>query len=185
MGFDFDGYVLRPPRVATGNAQSTGEATSGVDRDHKNLTGFTAGLGPTGRPPEPFADAYRAAVLLRSDAGAEYLLWAANNGSLTTVETPDYAVAGNTNFVTVVAGSLLVPPFADGTDTFIVKDAGNRSIHSVTLLLIKRGDTSALVSATFVSQDMVSGKVVLDAATLTALGGGFSEERGDTLSSVA
>jgi hypothetical protein len=185
MGFDFDGYVLRPPRVATGNAQSTGEATSGVDRDHKNLTGFTAGLAPTGRPPEPFADAYRAAVLLRSDAGAEYLLWAANNGSLTTVETPDYAVAGHTHFVTVVAGSLPAPPFADGADTFIVKDAGNRSIHSVTLLLIKRGDTSALVSATFTSQDMVSGKVVLDATTLTALGGGFSEERGDTLSSVA
>lgn len=185
MGFDFDGYVLRPPRVATGNAQSTGEATSGVDRDHKNLTGFTAGLAPTGRPPEPFADAYRAAVLLRSDAGVEYLLWAANNGSLTTVETPDYAVTGNPSFVTAVAGSLSVPPFADGTDAFIVKDEGNRSIHSVTLLLIKRGDTSTFVSATFASQDMVSGKVVLDAATLSALGGGFSEERGDTLNTVA
>lgn len=184
MGFDFDGYVLRPPRVANGNAQSTGEATSGVDRDHKDLTGYTAGLAPTGRPPEPFADTYRAAVLLRSDAGAEYLLWAANNGSLTTVETPDYAVTGNTDFVTVVAGTLPVPPFADGADTFIVKDEGNRSLHSVTLLRIKRGDTSALVSATFASQDMVSGKVVLDGVTLTALGGGFSEARGDTLSSV-
>ena len=185
MGFDFDGYVLRPPRVATGNAQSTGEATSGVDRDHKSLTGYTSGLEPTGRPPEPFADAYRAAVLLRSEAGAEYLLWAANNGSLTTVETPDYAIAGNTNFVTVVAGTLSVSPYTDGTDTFIVKDAGNRSLYSVTFLSIKRGDTSALVSATFISQDMVSGKVVLDAATLTSLGGGFSEARGDTLSSVA
>ena len=183
---DFDGYVLRPPRVATGNAQSTGEATSGVDRDHKALTGhMTSGLEPTGRPPEPFADAYRAAVLLRTDAGAEYLLWAANNGSLTTVETPDYAVAGDTSFVTVVAGTLSVTPYADGTGTFIVKDAGNRSLYSVTLLLIRRGDTSALVSATFASQDMVSGRVTLDAATLLALGGGFSKARGDTLSSVA
>jgi hypothetical protein len=184
MGFDYNGYVLRPPRVATGNAQSTGEATSGVDRDHKNLTGFTPGLAPTGRPPEPFADAYRAAVLLRSDAGAEYLLWAANNGSLTTVETPDYAIAGDVSYVSPVGGTLSVPPYTDGTDTFTVKDAGNRTIHSVTLLLLKRGDTSAVVSATFASQDMVSGKVVLDAATLSALGGGFSEARGDLLMGV-
>lgn len=108
MGFDFDGYVLRPPRVATGNAQSTGEATSGVDRDHKTLTGYTSGLEPTGRPPEPFADAYRAAVLLRTGAGAEYLLWAANNGSLTTVETTDYAIEGDTNYVSAIAGTLTV-----------------------------------------------------------------------------
>jgi len=190
MGFDFDGYVLRPPRVAGGNAQSTGEATSGVDRDHKTLTGYTSGLAPTGRPPEPFADAYRAAVLLRSDAGAEYLLWAANNGSLTTVETPDYAIEGSTAFVSAVAGTLTVTQsplpatYTDGTDTFTVKDVGNRSLYSVTLLDLKRGDTGTTITAVFASQDMTTGKVVLDAATLTALDGGFSSDRGDTISSV-
>jgi len=191
MGFDFDGYVLRPPRVATGNAQSTGEATSGVDRDHKSLTGYTSGLEPTGRPPEPFADAYRAAVLLRADAGAEYLLWAANNGSLTTVETTDYAIEGDTNYVSAIAGTLTVthtlpPPttYTDGTDAFTVTDAGNRTLSVVTSLVLTRGDTNTAVTAGFASQDMTTGKVVLDAGTLTALGGGFSLDRGDSITSV-
>jgi hypothetical protein len=192
MGFDFDGYVLRPPRVATGNAQSTGEATSGVDRDHKTLSGYTSGLEPTGRPPEPFADAYRAAVLLRTDAGAEYLLWAANNGSLTTVETPDYAIEGDTNYVSAISGTLTVthtlppPPttYTDGTDSFTVKDAGGRSIYTVTSLVLTRGDTDTTVTAVLASQDMTTGKVVLDAATLTLLGGGFSPDRGDSITSV-
>ena len=191
MGFDFDGYVLRPPRVAGGNAQSTGEATSGVDRDHKTLTGYTSGLEPTGRPPEPFADAYRAAVLLRSDAGTEYLLWAANNGSLATVETSDYSIEGSTSFVKSVTGTLTVTQvlptpvtYTDGTDTFVVKDAGNRTLYSVTVLDLKRGDTGTVVSSVLASQNMTTGKVVLDAATLVSLGGGFSDERGDKVTSV-
>lgn len=191
MGFDFDGYVLRPPRVAGGNAQSTGETTSGVDRDHKALTGYTSGLEPTARPPEPFADAYRAAVLLRSDAGAEYLLWAANNGSLATVETSDYSIEGSTSFVKSVTGTLTVTQvlptpvtYTDGTDTFVVKDAGNRTLYSVTVLDLKRGDTGTVVSSVLASQNMTTGKVVLDAATLVSLGGGFSDERGDKVTSV-
>ena len=191
MGFDFDGYVLRPPRVATGNAQSTGEATSGVDRDHKTLTGYTSGLAPTGRPPEPFADAYRAAVLLRTDAGAEYLLWAANNGSLTTVEDTEYAIEGDTKHVVAISGTLTVTQtvptaatYTDGTNAFTVKDAGNRTIYEVASLVLTRGDTDTTVVAGFASQNMTTGKVVLDAATLTALDGGFSPDRGDSITSV-
>ena len=71
MGFNTNGYVLRPARLATGNAVSTGEATTGVDRDHIEgssgdpsvVTMATLGYDilPT-RPVEPYADMYRAEI---------------------------------------------------------------------------------------------------------------------------
>ena len=87
MGFDLNGYVLRPARVATGNSSDSDEATTGVDRDHITVTTMTA-LGyvvlPTD-PVEPYADMYRAAVLLQPAdraASREYCMFAASNGFL-------------------------------------------------------------------------------------------------------
>lgn len=87
MGFDLNGYVLRPARAATGNSSDSDEATTGVDRDHITVADMTT-LGyaalPTD-PVEPYADMYRAAVLLQPTERAtsrEYCLFAATTGYL-------------------------------------------------------------------------------------------------------
>lgn len=87
MGFDLNGYVLRPARAATGNSSDADEATTGVDRDHITVAEMTT-LGyvalPTD-PVEPYADMYRAAVLLQPTdraASREYCLFAATTGYL-------------------------------------------------------------------------------------------------------
>jgi hypothetical protein len=189
MGFNTNGYVLRPARLATGNARSTGEATTGVDRDHidpADLTALGYDTAPS-RPVEPYADMYRAAVLLKPESRAtteEYIIWAATTGSLSTVESDAFVLVGDPASVTPSAGTLAVGAFDDGTDTFFVEDAGGRDLASVEALVLVRGDNGASVPAVFSSQDPLIGRVVLDAATLTALGGGFSPDRGDTVFAV-
>ena len=75
MSFNLDGYVLRPSRIAPGNASSTGEVTVGVDRDHVDPTDFGYDLSVS-RVVEPCGDMYRAAVLGRPEAAQEeYLFW--------------------------------------------------------------------------------------------------------------
>ena len=87
MGFDLNGYVLRPARAATGNSSDADEATTGVDRDHITVADMAA-LGYAARPTdpvEPYADMYRAAVLLQPTDRAvsrEYCLFAATSGYL-------------------------------------------------------------------------------------------------------
>ena len=182
-------YVLRPPRSASSNSMGTGDATSGVDRDHKVPSGIPAGLLPTGKPPEPLADIYQAAVLLKTSLSEEYLLWAANTGSFTTIEDLSFSIEGTVAGVSLLPGTLTVGLFTDGTGSFVVRDSGGRTLYEVTLLTLKRGDTSseitfgALGTFPFSSQDP-TGKVTLTSAGLLALGGGFSRERGDEIVSV-
>lgn len=191
MGFNLNGYVLRPARLATGNAVSTGEATTGVCRDHIE-PGTMGSLGydilPS-RPVEPYADMYRAAVLLRPDKRVgtdEYIIWAATTGSFSTVESAAFQIEGDPAGVTASAGSLTVGAFDDGTDTLFVEDLGGRDLASVTVLTLIRGDLPTTpITATFSSQDPLIGRVVLDGTTLTSLGGGFSPDRGDTVSQVS
>ena len=80
-------YVLRPARAASGNSPDADEATTGVDRDHIEPATMVA-LGydvvPTD-PVEPYADMYRAAVLLQPTGRAvsrEYCVFAASTGFL-------------------------------------------------------------------------------------------------------
>ncbi len=192
MRSNLNGYVLRPSRLATGNSPSTAEATSGVSREHIDPTdlislGYEVVPIPT-RPLEPYADMYRASVLLRPERRVgtdEYIIWAATTGSLSTVESDAFKIVGGSDSVTPSAGSLTVGLFSDGTDTLFVQDAGSRDISTVKTLSLMRGDTSAIVTASFASQDPYQGRVVLDAPTLTALGGGFSRSRGDTVLTVS
>jgi len=131
---------------------------------------------------------YRAAVLLRPTTRAsvdEYIIWAATTGSLSTVESPSFVLAGTSKFVTPSLGALSVGAFTDGTDTFFVEDAGGRDLSSIESLLLVRGDTLAVIPAAFASQDPLVGRVVLDSATLTALGGGYSAGRGDSIFGVS
>lgn len=186
MGFNLDGYVLRPARVAGGNSRSSGEATSGVSRDHVSPAEMSA-LGYTLLPPRvvaPYADMYRASVLLAPTEEAEqYLVWAATTGSFSTVEDSVFAVIGVSGYVTASKGTLAVTGgYTDGTDTFFVLDPGGRALQEVTVLQIKSG--VSVVTASF-TQDALTGRVVLDSATLTSLGGGFSPDRGDSAFSVS
>ena len=185
MGFDFTGYVIRPPRSASANAATTGEALSGVDRDHKPVPPAYVLPPTTGGDPEPFADDYRAAVLLRPTEGTdEYLVWAANTGSLTVLEDPAFAQDGDpTTDISSQPGSLSVTGgYTDGTATFLVKPANGRSFSILTEIKIKVGGqpfASPIVITSFASVDSTTGVMVLDAPTLVLLGGGFSLDRGD------
>ena len=94
MAFNTSGFVLRPPRIATGNARTTGEADSGVVRDHKDLPGaFTE----TATFVEATADQYRAAVLDNPNGTEdEFLVWAANTSSLSLLPGESYTIEGDT-----------------------------------------------------------------------------------------
>ena len=184
MGFNLSGYVLRPARVATGNASSTGEATSGVSRDHLSPAEMlAAGYEiPAPRDVEPYADMYRAAVLLRGGGTDEYLVWAATSGSLSTVDSDAFRISGDPTYVQPAEGSLTVGTYTDGTATFYVRDENGRDLSSVTGMTLLRGDTLGQVVAAFdPGQDPLIGKVVIDAATLSSMGGGFSVGRGDQI----
>ena len=193
MGFNLNGFVLRPARVATGNSTSTGEATTGVCRDHisaADMTSLGYSIAP-GRDVEPYADMYRAAVLDRPTGHTgteEYIIWAATTGSFSTLNDASFIISGDTSGVTPAQGILVVGAFDDGTDTLFVQDSGGRDLGSpdpVAVLTLVRGDNQVAVVAAFDSQDAPSGRVVLDSATLTSLGGGFSVDRGDRVTAVS
>lgn len=83
MGFNLEGYVLRPGRVATSNSTASGEATTSVNFNHDseaNLSDWYGSVAPS-RTVAPYADMYRAAVLGNPDLGTDqYCLFAASNG---------------------------------------------------------------------------------------------------------
>ena len=90
----------------------------------------------------------------------------------------------STQFVTdgMVVGTITKTAFADGTDRVIVTDGGSRSIAGVTGITVTRGDDPLTgIALTFASQDADAGLVVLDGASLSALGGGLSQSRGDSV----
>ena len=182
MGFDFSGFVLRAPRTAPSNFRTTDEASNGVDRDFKPLSPDYVLASP--ELVELSADQYRAAVLLRgADGQTEYLMWAANTSNLADVLP--FSV-DNEGTVTFPRGLDLVfsteSAFgATGTNRAIIVDDGDRSIESVTNLLVRRGDTGDEIQLAGNGEfNPISGVfTVTDVATLEALGGGLSEGRGD------
>lgn len=196
MAFSTNGFVLRPARTASGNATSTGEATTGVLRDHADLPGS---YDHPGTRVEISADQYRTTVI-QSPLGEteEFLVWAANTSSLTLLETSDWAltVAGDSS-VTIPTGTTSVTDLSlpgtreDGTTRLVVRDPGGKSLSDVRLVHIVRGDIAAVVEVgpdavggptfDFDSQDADAGVVNLSAAALAALGGGVSNRRGDTI----
>lgn len=185
MSFDLDGYVLRPARAATGNAQKTDEATTGVDRDHiyPDQSGFAAYLArPTEGPVEPYADMYRAAVLLQPESRAatqEYCFFAATTGSLSTIEDASTTVLGGPDSVQVISGTLPVDggTYNDGSISFYLRDEGAKDISSATSVVIKPGNGSVTL-CTVDSFDALTGRIEIDGSSI---GGGYSEERGDTI----
>ena len=202
MGFDFNGYVLRAPRTAPANALTTADATGGVVRDIRDLP---ASYDTAGTLVEASADQFRASTLENSDptASQEYLVWAANTSTLTTIEDTDWAITAEDPeaSVRIPSGNVEVvdtstPPNArfDGSTRLVVQDVGGRSIADIRLISIRRGDSSPLDPPIemgpdasggplfdFASQDPDAGVANLSAPSLAALGGGVSNRRGDTI----
>lgn len=197
--------MLRPARLATGNAPSTGEVTSGVSRD--TITpGEITSLGYDSVPGavvEPWADMYRASTLERSSdrrSQEEYLIWAANTSSLSVLDSDAYFIAGDPSWVTPSKGSLSVDSgtYTDGTKTFFVQDSGGRDLSKV-LVITLRKKTGLLTyqdyelgiepelspTAGFINADPTTGKITLNQQALIELGGGFSPLRGDTVKTVS
>ena len=212
MGFKLNGFVLRPARVASGNAQDSNEAVTGVDRDHilsnnrtvsppageVTLESLGYQVRPEVRPDgtdvlvEPYADMYRAAVLERAvskQSTEQYCLFAATTGSLSTVEDTAMAIVGAASTAVPIPGTLAVtnpspPPsgWLDGTNEFYVRDAGQRDIASVISITILVGPSLFPVTYSVTNDDPSTGRVTL----LGSLGGGvYSVERGDQILSTA
>jgi len=187
MSFNFDGYILRPARFAGSNAPSSSEATSGVSRAHITPAEMT-GLGYDDAPAravEPYADQYRASFLLSPEQSEEeYLIFAATSGSWSELDSSLFLRQGDVTLTSSAAGGLSVTGgYEDGTSALYVRDGGGRRVSTLTTLTLRRGDTAAEVVAGYTFAPL-TGKAVLDAGTLTALGGGFSTERGDTILSL-
>lgn len=200
MSFFTNGFVLRAPRTAPSNARTTGSAINGVSRDHKPLPTSRDFFDSAGDLLEVSADEYRTAVLDNPQGQAEeYLVWAANSSSLTVLETTDWTVASMSpsTSVSIPTGTITVDDITspenptDGSDRLVVLDAGGRGIAQVRLIIILRGDTETAIEVgpdasggptfDFASQDSDAGLATLSTAALTALGGGVSKIRGDTI----
>ena len=205
LALDLEGWVLRPAKIAPGNAPSTGEVTTGVSRDTISPAEISA-LGYNSAPSEvvePWADMYRAGVLERSSArrySEEYLLWAANTSSLSTLESDAFVIPGDPAWVTPAREGLSVDSgtYEDGTKTLFVQDSGGRDLARVMVVTLRK-KTGLLTSqdfvlgiegefspiAGFVNADPTIGKITLNQKALLDFGGGFSEKRGDRILSVS
>lgn len=180
MGFNTSGYVLKSARSAPSNSTTTAGTDSGVLREHAD-----AAFDMPGTLVEVSADQYRAAVLNAPNSSTqEYLIWAANSSNLAVLEDASWAINQGTGSIPV--GTISVGSYTDGTDRVVVVDNDARSIGGVVSLTLVRGDnpSSPITVTTFASQDADAGVVVLDAGTLTSLGGGLSVARGDIVAEV-
>jgi len=188
MGFDFTGFVLRAPRVAPANAQTTDEAVNGVDRDFKPLSSdYTI---PSPELVEIGADQYRAAVLLRpNDGQTEYLVWAANTANLSDIGGFEIRNEANATFPNstgvIVSDNNNIFGSAGSTRVIVIDDA-NRNIADITSLIVRRGDTGdefeLVGNGTW---NTVSGIFqITDEQTLIDLGGGVSSGRGDRATTI-
>jgi len=205
VGFNLNGFVLRPARVASGNDPDTNEAVTGVDRDHilandrspavdneETLESLGYEVRPvgTGVLVEPYADMYRAAVLEKAESkygDEQYCVFAATTGSLSTIEDDSMAIFGDGSTASPIAGSLDVDggAYTDGTLSFYIRDGGQRDISDVLSITIIKAPSVPLGPSVeytfdvFTEEDVSTGKITLGGTAPTDLGGGFSVERGD------
>ena len=154
MGFSFDGFVLRPPRISPVNSKYTGEPDNGVIRVPMEVPPVYDISGTSPDFIDAYADQYRAAVLDGPGSSPqEYLFWAQNTAQLAVADDPSWwTELGQGTFP---AGSLSVldttpapqkPPlkgagwFYDGTSRVVVADDGGRSLGAILWLVVARGD---------------------------------------------
>ena len=89
MGFDFSGHVLRAPRSATTNRNTTAEMQNGVVRVVEQVPASYALEPAAPRLVDVRADQYRAAVLeAPGTTPVEYCIWAQNSSNLALIDNP-------------------------------------------------------------------------------------------------
>jgi hypothetical protein len=161
MGFDFSGHVLRAPRVAPGNSQSTNEVQNGVVRVVEEVPQGTPIVVAPGSPPQgaidgydlvapPLvdvrADQYRAAILdAPGTTPVEYCIWAQNASNLALTGSSSWTTSEGEGKITT-NGSLSVlntetGEQVAGSATIVVSDNGFRTIGSIAAVVVARGDT--------------------------------------------
>jgi len=172
MSFSLDGFVLKPARSSTSNADTTGESNSHVSREHilpTEMLSLGYNIVPTS-PVEPYTDMYTASIL-NNDVGTEtYAVFATTNSQFSDVES---VVLTAEDTVTVIGNNL------DYYTTFRVTEPNNRTMVSIEQIVIRRGDTQVEITCTFESVNALTGVVKLDTTSITNLNGGFSTDRMD------
>lgn len=199
----FDGWVLVGAKTSPTNAASSAPADSGVSREVGAVPPL---LYPAGQPAlvQVRPDQYRAAILAGAVTQEEYLVWAANTGSILTVEDPSWVVTSGTGAVT--SGDLAVydanrssGQVSDGSPRVVVTDTGGRDLAGVLSFDVVRGDDSTHTVYTLTGGgldftfDVTSGVAVLHAtanvlaATLPVdvSAPALSAQRGDRVVGVA
>lgn len=154
----FKGFVLRGAKTSPTNATTSAPADSGVARDVTTLDPF---LYPTGQPAlvEARADQYRSAILNSPTASEqEFLVWAANTGTLTTLEGPQWAISDGAG--TIPSGTIAVLDSAsptgrdsDGSSRVVVTDNGGRDIAGIVSIGVLRGGSPTLYTLTLAGGD--------------------------------
>ena len=154
MGFSFDGFVLRPPRISPVNSKHTGEPDNGVIRSPLTIPDVYDIKAVSPEFVDAYADQYRAAVLEGPGTSPqEYLFWAQNTAQLAVADDPNWWTEEGAG--TYPTGVLAVedttpepqdPPlegagwFYDGTGRVVVTDDGGRSLGAILWLVVVRGD---------------------------------------------
>jgi len=174
----FDGFVLRGAKTSQTNATTSAPADSGVARDVISLVDWA--LYPAGGPDlaEVRADQYRTAVL-DSPLGSEqeFLVWAANTGSLTTLEGPEWATTDGTGKIPKGSIPVLDPASptgesTDGSARLVLTDDGGRDIAGVVSISLQRGGTTFVLTLADGDFSFVAGSSAITllptVATLTA-----------------
>jgi len=173
MGFDFSGSVLQGSRIPPVNRPTTGEPATGVIRDCRRIPAIytrTLANGPEPVLLDTAADQYRTAVIeAPGTSPTEYLVWAQNTSNLALVDNPVWWSEDGEGVIpqgTLVVQDLtpLAPPpgvplpatygtFTDGTDHLIVTDDGDRSLGTILVLVIARGDVDDYDDDGWVAED--------------------------------
>ena len=145
MGFDFSGHVLRAPRSATTNRNTTAEMQNGVVRVVEQVPASYALEPAAPELVDVRADQYRAAILeAPGTTPVEYCIWAQNSSNLALIDNPDWVISTGTG--SIPSGVLSVTntetseTLEDGSDRCFVADEGGRSIGSIRAIVLVRGD---------------------------------------------
>lgn len=141
MGIEFKGKLLQPPRIAQGNAVTTGEPLDGVPQATTVVpNAFSAAAGA---PPlvAPSVHLWNTLIADGSDTSTEWLVWANRSANLTVVENSNWFATSETGIIP--NGSLTVSGnFSDGSGHVLVQATGNHDLSAIQAVVVARGDVS-------------------------------------------
>jgi len=174
----FNGFTLKGAKTSPSNATTSAPADSGVAREVGTLDGARY---PSGQPDlvEARADQYRVAVLDAEAGEQEWLVWAANSGSIATLEGPAWTTTEGTGRIPqggvgVLDTNATSGQSDDGSARIIVTDDGGRDVGGVVSIRFTRGDNGVQYLLTSTGGDFSfaqgAGSITLlpSAATLAA-----------------